>query len=333
MQRSGRGLLHLPEHRNGGFPMDLVQKSYEIRSEKYGVKGTVGDYGRFVMLKFESEGKQKEITVRRPSLATTDKEMKAILLKEMESYIEKVLSGEIAERRLMFHYWYVDEMQKPGSEVRMVTGHGFVTGHPKLRDSAFLNTSLVREIEIDEKEGMAILHTKNSAYYCPLAYCDFDKQDGFSDLIPDYERLREKYYGKMPEPETDAGNVLLVLSNFDPYYFHSLVFTPAGSTKRFRYHVEVQNGLFQDSFLIEAKDYGMDLRYYLHFQSIEFFSELTGDRPLFIENIGDVPLCARTRAGAIRLMPGERKEVKKENAEKEDPTLLRGNMIPTEMIY
>ena len=47
--------------------------------------------------------------------------------------------------------------------------------------------------------------------------------------------------------------------------------------------------------------------------------EVTDGRPWYIENIGYEVIFARTHAGIIKLEPGDRKEVIKENAEDEPP--------------
>ena len=70
------------------------------------------------------------------------------------------------------------------------------------------------------------------------------------------------------------------------------------------------------------------LRYFPHFQNIEFYSEDTEGCPFFIENIGDIIIYARTHAGTIKLEPGERKEVTRENAEREKPVLPGGDLYP-----
>ena len=47
---------------------------------------------------------------------------------------------------------------------------------------------------------------------------------------------------------------------------------------------------------------------------------------MYIENIGDVVIYARTSAGTIKLEPGDRKKVDKENAEAETPVLPGGDL-------
>ena len=72
----------------------------------------------------------------------------------------------------------------------------------------------------------------------------------------------------------------------------------------------------------------VDLRYFPHYQNVEFYSEHTDNMPLFIENIGDVVLYAKTSAGTIKMEPGERKQVIKDNAEDNTPILPGGDLYP-----
>jgi len=88
----------------------------------------------------------------------------------------------------------------------------------------------------------------------------------------------------------------------------------------------------QDSFLIGTKNHEIDLRYFPHYQNIEFYSEDTDDKPWYIENIGDVTLFAKTSKGLIKLLPGECKEVCSENAEAEKPVLATGDLYPAGII-
>ena len=90
--------------------------------------------------------------------------------------------------------------------------------------------------------------------------------------------------------------------------------------------------MFQDSYLIEADNGRIDLRYFPHFQNIEFYSEHTQGMPLFLENVGDVVLYVKTSAGMMKLDPGDRKEVIKANAESETLSLPNGDLYPAGII-
>ena len=71
---------------------------------------------------------------------------------------------------------------------------------------------------------------------------------------------------------------------------------------------------------------------YRAFQNIKFYSEHTQGMPLFLENVGDVTLYAKTAVGTIKLDLGDRKEVRKENAEAETPSLPNGDLYPAGII-
>ena len=113
----------------------------------------------------------------------------------------------------------------------------------------------------------------NSVYHCPIAYCDWEHQD------------------------------------FYEYYFHSLYYVPEDSEDNTpcEYSAYPHERTFQDSFLISAYNKGqecnelVDVRYFPHYQNIEFYAEYT--KPLY-------------------------KEVIPENAEKEPPVLPDGDLYP-----
>ena len=76
----------------------------------------------------------------------------------------------------------------------------------------------------------------------------------------------------------------------------------------------------------------MDLRYFPHYQNIEFYDMDTQGRPLYIENVGDSVLYVVTFVGTIRLAPGDRKLVSEENVEKKTPMLPDGDLYPAGII-
>ena len=249
----------------------------------------------------------------------------------IDSYVTNLASHEEG-KKLQLHYWYIGEHEIHGEMFRI--GHGIVTGHKKLSDAMDMHTSAVEGIHIDEEAGELVLTTRNSVYHCPLAYCSFKEQDEYPDIIPDYEGLKEKYKGKIEYPSIESGKVLLVLANFCDYYFHSLYYVPNDSKdgKPIEFYGSSHIGTFQDSYLIGTRDYRVDLRYFPHYQNIEFYSEDTDGCPLYIENVGDVVIFVKTSAGTIKLEPGDRKEVAEENAEDETPILPGGDLYPAGVI-
>ena len=244
----------------------------------------------------------------------------------------RAAADHIEGRKLQLHYWYIDEQEYEGRLYKCA--HGIVSGHPKLSDATYTRTSAVQAVYVDEESEELVVTTKNSVYHCPLAYCRFKKQDKYPSLIPDYKKLKKKYKDKINYPSIEPGKVLLVLANFCEYYFHSLYYVPKDSekNKRLEYTGYPHIGMFQDSYLIQTEDYKVDLRYFPHYQNIEFYHNETDGCPLFVENIGDAVIYVRTHVGTIRLAPGDRKEVIEENAEDETPVLSSGDLYPAGII-
>ncbi len=309
------------------MPESMLEKEIEVFSDKYNIHGVIRDYGMVTKLFFTHEGKEIVMGIKRNVLK--GEKFEALGRELIDSYVSNLTSHENG-KKLQLHYWYVEECEIEGEIHRI--GHGVVTGHKEIEDSIDIHTSKVQAIHIDEDAEELVLTTKNSVYHCPLEYCRFKKQDVYPNVIPDYEALKEKYIDKIEYPSIEAGQVLLVLANYCGYYFHSLWYVPKDSAdgKRLGYSGWPHVGMFQDSYLISSE--GIDLRYFPHYQNIEFYSEETDGCPLYIENIGDSVIYARTSAGTIKLEPGERKEVIKENAEKKTPTLPNGDLYPAGVV-
>ncbi len=308
----------------------MEMKRYIVHSEKYNILGEVEDWIFSFDVVFDYEGKSKRIALKRPFPFPGEEGIKQMGAEAIETYIEKLLSGESKERKTMLHYWYLTEVERDGMKKLCVKG--VVTGHPEFTDSTKFYDTGVMDIIINLEDGEALISSKHGLYHCPLEYCSFSYQDKEPLLIPKYEEIKEKYQGKIIYPSIEPGKVLLVLSNFDEYYFHSLYYQPEGEEESLDYSGYAHIGTFQDSYLISTEDYRIDLRYFPHFQNVEFYSEDTDGRPWYIENIGDVPLYAKTSKGTILLAPGERKLVARENAEKDKPILPGGDLYPATFI-
>lgn len=307
----------------------MLEKEIEVYSEKYDIHGVIRDYGMVTKLFFTYGGKEIVMGIQRNALK--DEKFEDIGREIIDSYVTNLAAHEEG-KKLQLHYWYIGEHEIHGEMYRI--GHGVVTGHKRLSDATDMHTSAVEGIHIDEEEGELILTTRNSVYHCPLEYCRFKKQDEYPVIIPEYESIKEKYKDKIDYPSVEPGKVLLVMSNFCNYYFHSLCYIPKDSKdgKSLDYTAWPHVGMFQDSYLINTEDYKIDLRYFPHYQNIEFYSECTDGCPWFIENIGDVVIYAKTSVGTIKLEPGDRKEVVKENAEDKPPILPGGDLYPAGII-
>ena len=196
--------------------------------------------------------------------------------------------------------WHIEK--RPSG--RMLA-HGIVTNHPRLRDNTQIHTSEIRSVEIKKNEDQAIITTKNTAYICRLSSCHFEKQDHFPDIIDDYDSIRERYYIPQPEPDIEYGKVLLVLSNYDDFYFHSLcVKNEAGEKEEYLHNPHL--GMCQDSYLAYTKDHRIDVRYFPYDRAIEFYTIETDGMPLYIENIGSCEIDIYREHKPYPIKPGER---------------------------
>lgn len=306
-----------------------LRKEIKVYSEKYDITGIIRDYGIVTKLFFTYGGQDIVMGIKRNILV--DEEYKELGKDIIDSYVANIAS-EGNGKKTRLHYWYVGEQEINGKDY--IIGHGIITGHNKMQDSVDVNTAAVHAIHIDEANGELVLTTKDGTFYCPLEYCQFNKQDKYPDIIPDYEYIKEKYKDKIEYPEIEPGKVLLVLANFCEYYFHSLCYIPLDSDVRERisYYGYPHVGMVQDSYLIDTDNYEIDLRYFPHFQNIEFYREQTNSCPLYIENIGDTVIYVKAKIGTIKLNPGDRKEVVKENSEDDQPALPSGDLYPARII-
>ena len=306
----------------------MLEQEIPVYSEKFDIHGTIKDYGMVIKLLFSYKGKDVCMGIsrhfgRRKPFEEVGREL-------IESYVTTLVEHE-DQQKIQLHYWHIDELDYEGKKYTF--GHGIVTGHYRLMDSTDMHTSEVRAVHVDEEAKEVILTTRNSVYHCPLAYCSFDEQDAFPDIIPEYEELKKKYQGTIENPSIEPGKVLLVLADFNEYYFHSVYYIPEDAEKKepLNYHGRPHIGMFQDSFIIGIDGADIDLRYFPHFRYVEFYAMRTGERPVYLQNIGDTVLYAATRCGTIRLEPGDRKEVTEANAEPDPPSLPDGDLYPAEM--
>ena len=136
----------------------------------------------------------------------------------------------------------------------------------------------------------------------------------------------------MDIPEIDEDKVLLTLSNFDKYYYHSAYCKLSSEQEPVRFRAYPHIGMLQDSFTISGDGPLIKLSYFPHPKNIQFYCESTAEMPLFVENIGNEVLYVDTHSGLIKLVPGERKEVKVENAEQEEQSLSLRDLYSAEII-
>ena len=294
-------------------------KQTKVVSVKHGIQGTVFEAcGMAVVLRFECEGRKVEIGM---SVDESLYDLEDVASRLMDAY-----NDSYKAQPTRMHYWFLRRYE---GWIQLI---GRVAGHSRIEDSHRAFSSEVQGIEVNLNENEIIVATLNTVYHCPLEYCSFEDQDEHSDLIPGYGELKTKYAGKIPDPTIEPGKLLLVLSNFDKYYFHSVYYIPKGEGRRLLVRSSAHIGMFQDSNLVMSDDGRVDLRYFPHFRNIEFYSEHTDNTPWYIENIGYVTLYANTSVGMFKIAPGERKEVCAANVDNAPPELAKGDLYPAGFI-
>ena len=209
--------------------------------------------------------------------------------------------------------WYIAEDEFDGRKVRRI--QGIITGDEKYRDSTPVRTAGICSIVKDYKQDQLIVTTEDGrVFFCPLIYLNFQKYEEEcpgADFIPDYDYIKERYAGKIPYPEIEPGNILLVLSNFDEYYFHSVYCRETADSQPLDFSGGAHIGMNRDSYVILAKDAWINIGYFPRNGYIELYRTRTGGMPLYLENIGSAPLRIISRTGELQLKPGERKLVYK----------------------
>ena len=196
--------------------------------------------------------------------------------------------------------WHIEK--RPSG--RMIA-YGIVTNHPRLWDNTQIHTSKIISVEAKIDDDQAIIKTKNTVYFCCLSSCFFEKQDLFPDIIEGYDNIREKYYVPQPEPDIEYGKVLLVLSNYDEFYFHSLcVKKEDGENEEYLHNPHL--GMFTDSYLAYTKDHRIDVRYFPYDRAISFYNTETDGMPFYIENIGTTEIDIYKDRMRYTIKPGER---------------------------
>lgn len=233
---------------------------------------------------------------------------------------------------MYLHYWYLDKKML-GGEVFNIA-HGNVSGHPHLTDTMDIHTSKIENIDVDYEKGELIIKTMNSVYHCPLEYCNFNKQDKQPEIIPNYLEIKQKYKDKIVKPIPNKNSLLLVLSDFDDYYFNSLIADESNNKEKLQYSDYPHISMFQDSYIIRNYDRNIDIRYLPHQGNLEFYELETDGMPLYAENIGrSVIYLSLSKSLQIKLLPGERKEVSDSSAEKEPVSLPNGDLYPATELY
>lgn len=306
--------------------MDQHLNEIKVYSDKVKTEGTVISDSYATVLEFISNGRMIRIGLDRSLSEEKYREIGAALI---EQYAEDEKIRKTSDIPLL-HHWYLSK------DSEKIFVKGVVTGHSKFQDTWMVRIPVLN-IETNGQNDALLIRTEAGAFCCPFVSCRFWKQDKAPELVPNYDQFKSQYQNKQKGPEIDEGKALLVLSDSDEYYFHSFYCVAKLGAKRVAYIGYPNTGIYQDSYLIQTDEYAenadteadLDIRYYPHNRSIEFYTIDTCGCPLYAENIGSSVLrLVLGRKSIIRLNPGDRKLVAKESCEAVPSIIAGGDLYP-----
>ena len=232
---------------------------------------------------------------------------------------------------IRLYQWFLKKHEKTDGQVFFVAC-GNVTGHSGIMDTTYIHTSPMVGYEILEGSEEILIHTRNSNYYCGMADFDFEAAETY-EAIPEWEELSQPYRNAMKSYEVPDQSALIVYSDHCEYFFDYAAVRMKGEL--IELSMTVQVGTMQESVVINGDDTPMegyiDIGYYPHYRHMEYYSCYIGGVDIYIENAGDNTIYSTFDIGVIKLEPGQRKLVSKDNIESREniPELHKGTLYPT----
>ncbi|MCR5620565.1 MAG: hypothetical protein K6G18_01795 [Treponema sp.] len=218
-------------------------------------------------------------------------------------------------KRNTMRHWYIGSENYYGKDYYLILGQFF--NRPGFYEGMNGHSSEVMSVTINEEEEEYEIQTRNTLYHCSFDSLRFEQQDKSSYRLPDYERIKEKYWHPVDRSSLGKDDMLLVVSDYSDFYFESLLYWNKDGSEG-GYAGDPHLGMVVDTFLIRGR-YGpkaslcppspeehIDIRYYVGGSGFRFYSLETGGRNLWIENRGDNPLWIFGGGKSIRLESGKR---------------------------
>lgn len=225
-------------------------------------------------------------------------------------------------KRNTMRHWYVGSVNYYGKNYYLILGQFF--NRPGLYDGLNGHSSEVKSVTINEEEEEYEIQTRNTLYHCSFDSLLFEQQDKSPYKLPEYERIKEKYWHPVDRSSLGKDDMLLVVADYGDYFFESLLYqNKDGSEGSYDGYPHI--GMFTDTFLIsggnspdgsiyDPSNEDIDIRYYVGPFGFTFYSLDTGGRNLWIENRGDSTLEIYGCGKCIRLESGKRiKALDREN--------------------
>lgn len=207
--------------------------------------------------------------------------------------------------------WFLSRHEYDGECFYMA--HGNVSGHPKLQDGIFINTSKIEKITEDLDNNRLIMLThSNNTYELTLATINFNnieytKQflevfDISASVLEPCKRLHDESEIKLlSEVDSILENNELFLKTFGVYTQRAFYKDDIGKVREIPVRPHI--GMFQDSYLItDWEDGKVDFRYFDKPNGIEPYHWSDGLKAVKIKNEGssDILFLADTNIACLR---------------------------------
>ena len=207
--------------------------------------------------------------------------------------------------------WFLSRLEYDGECFYIV--HGNVSGHPKLQDGIFINTSKIEKVTEDLDNNRLIMLThSNNTYELTLATINFNnieytKQflevfDISASVLEPCKRLHDESEIKLlSEVDSILENNELFLKTFGVYTQRAFYKDDTGKVREILVRPHI--GMFQDSYLItDWEDGKVDFRYFDKPNGIEPYHWSDGLKAVKIKNEGasDILFLADTSIACLR---------------------------------
>ena len=212
------------------------------------------------------------------------------------------------EEKCRFYNWYIDND---------MCLHGNITNHPDAFNGDLSGTQPIEEAVWDEDKKEIAFINERRTYYAPIKQWDIEKQKEnkkIKRLLPKYKKLYEISESLRYKPMIEPGNVLVCFSDYDTVRFNSLYFVEKEGEAPVEYQTNTNVGYNRDSYIINTRDYKIDIRYFWNWGIDRFYRLETQGLPLWFENVGYKTVYMGLGEGKeLVLRPGERKLIKIED--------------------
>lgn len=203
-------------------------------------------------------------------------------------------------------HWYISDFEYEDKIYQVVRGTFY--NRPGFYEGLHTRTSPIQEVKVSMEEQEYEITTMNTVYHCSFDSCFFERQDKSSFELPEYQQIRQKFFVSTETSTLSNDDMLLVVADFEDYFFKDLIyFDKSGNQEKYLNNVHL--GMVVDTYLITSKDYKVDIRWYVYDCGFKFYSLETGNRNLWIENVGDTSLRIVMGDNVINLEANTREKV------------------------